>query len=58
MGKGMVRKLVSFPEELWEKVNDFRFSKRLPSENEAVRQLVQRGLEEDVSKTADASASR
>lgn len=40
-----VKKLVYLTEEQAEMISDFRFSKRLQSENEAIRQLIALGLE-------------
>lgn len=39
-----VKKLVYLTEELSQKIADFRFEKRIPSENEAVRQILDAGL--------------
>lgn len=40
-----VRKLVSLPKELAETIADFRFRKRINTESEAIRRLIERGLE-------------
>jgi hypothetical protein len=40
-----VKKLVRLTEEQEKQIVDFRFSKRLASENEAIRQLIALGLE-------------
>jgi metal-responsive CopG/Arc/MetJ family transcriptional regulator len=39
-----VRKLVSIPRELWAKIEDYRFDKRMKSESEAMRTLIEVGL--------------
>lgn len=41
----MVRKVLLMPATLVEQVTDFRFSRRLDSEAEALRQLIEKGLE-------------
>ncbi|MBK1837333.1 hypothetical protein JHL17_07895 [Azospirillum sp. YIM B02556] len=38
------RKMVSLPSELWERVEDYRFSQRIRSEAEAIRKLIEHGL--------------
>jgi hypothetical protein len=40
----LIRKSITLPERLWAAVADFRFSHRLGSEAEAVRQLLKAGL--------------
>jgi hypothetical protein len=40
-----VKKLVHLTEEQAAKVNDFRYESRIPSDNEAIRQLIEAGLE-------------
>lgn len=40
-----VKKLVNLTDEQASAIADFRFSKRLHSENEAIRQLIELGLE-------------
>lgn len=40
-----VQKLIAMPRELAEKVSEYRYDNRLPSEAEAIRQLIQKGLE-------------
>lgn len=39
-----VRKLISLSEEQAQRVADYRFDARLKSENEAIRELIDRGL--------------
>jgi hypothetical protein len=39
-----VKKLVNLTEEQAKQISDYRFEKRLPSENEAIRLLIQLGL--------------
>lgn len=40
-----VRKLSYFSDEMAKAIDDFRYMQRIPSENEAIRQLINRGLE-------------
>jgi hypothetical protein len=40
-----VKKLVNFTDDQAKRIADFRFSRRIASENEAIRQLVEGGLE-------------
>jgi len=40
-----VRKIVSLPKELWEEVSDYRFDNRLGTEADALRRLIQLGLD-------------
>ena len=40
-----VKKLVNLTEDQARRVSEFRFDQRLPSENEAVRRLIELGLE-------------
>lgn len=39
--------LVTFPNEMLEKIDDFQFNKRIKNRNEAIRQLVKKGLNEN-----------
>jgi hypothetical protein len=39
-----IRKVITLLPELWAEVADYRFGNRLPSEAEAVRQLLRAGL--------------
>lgn len=39
-----VQKLVAMPREMAEKIADYRFENRLKSEAEAIRRLIQLGL--------------
>jgi len=39
-----VKKLLSLTEDQARRVSEFRFDQRLPSENEAVRRLIELGL--------------
>jgi hypothetical protein len=43
--KDHVRKLVSLPPELAERVTDYRFERRLPSELAALRELIEKALD-------------
>lgn len=40
-----VRKMLSFKRPLWERIQDYRFSRRINAETEAVRRLIERGLD-------------
>lgn len=40
-----IKKLVNLTEEQAKRISDYRFEKRLPSENEAIRMLIQIGLD-------------
>jgi len=39
------RKSVTLPDSLWERVGQYRFFRQIPTEAEAVRQLLQAGVE-------------
>jgi hypothetical protein len=39
-----VKKLVALTAQMAEAIEDYRFSQRLPSEAEAIRRLIERGL--------------
>jgi Arc/MetJ-type ribon-helix-helix transcriptional regulator len=39
------RKIVSLPPDLEKAVDDFRFENRFPTESEAIRRLIELGLE-------------
>lgn len=43
--KDYVRKLVSLPPALAERVIDYRFRRRLPSETAAIRELLEKALD-------------
>lgn len=43
--KTTVRKLVAMPHELWNRVADYRFEYRLKTEAEAIRRLIELGLQ-------------
>ena len=45
-----VKKLVNLTEDQAKRISDFRFEKRLPSENEAIRILIELGLDASVVK--------
>ena len=38
------RKLLAIDDELLQRITDFRFEGRFPSESEAIRELIRRGL--------------
>lgn len=40
-----VRKTVSLPASLWQQIEDFQFENRIKRDAEAVRALIQHGLE-------------
>ncbi len=37
--------LITIPNELFEKIEDYKFENRVPNRSEAIRQLIERGLE-------------
>ena len=39
-----VKKLVNLTEELASRISSFRYEQRIPSENEAIRRLIEAGL--------------
>lgn len=39
--------LVTFPDELLEQIETYQFENRVPNRNEAIRQLVRKGLEKE-----------
>jgi hypothetical protein len=45
--KGYVRKLVSLPPALADRVVDYRFKHRIASETAALRELIERALDAD-----------
>ena len=40
-----VKKLVNLTDDQAQRINDFRYDNRIPSENEAIRQLIELGLQ-------------
>ncbi|WP_298222452.1 ribbon-helix-helix protein, CopG family [Acidocella sp.] len=41
----LVRKLVSLPPDLLAAIDDYRFANRVKTESEAIRRLIEQGLE-------------
>jgi hypothetical protein len=39
------RKSVTLPESMWNAIGEYRFYNRIPTEAEAIRQLIQKGLD-------------
>ena len=39
-----IKKVVGFDSELIERVRNYRFKQRIPTENEAIRRLIKAGL--------------
>ena len=39
------RKSVTLPDSMWKAIGEYRFYNRIPAEAEAIRQLIQRGLD-------------
>jgi hypothetical protein len=39
-----IKKLISLTEEQAQAISDYRFDARIPSENEAIRDLIEKGL--------------
>lgn len=48
----VARKSITLPQSMWDAVNDFRFAERIGSEAEAVRRLLQAGLDAEERKAA------
>ena len=46
-----VRKMLTFTDEQWEQVRKFRFANEIETENEAVRQLIDLGLQASKKRT-------
>lgn len=40
-----VKKLLAMSKDLWDKVDEYRWKNRIPSESEAMRELIEAGLE-------------
>lgn len=40
-----VRKVVNLPRDLWSRIEDYRFDNRIKTEADAMRQLIELGLE-------------
>lgn len=38
------------PDDLWRRVTDYRFKKRIPSSNEAINKLLEAGLKKEKKK--------
>jgi hypothetical protein len=57
-GKITVRKIFSLPDTLWAKIEDYRFEHRVKTESEAIRMLVEAGLEAGAPKTAPTRKAR
>jgi metal-responsive CopG/Arc/MetJ family transcriptional regulator len=51
-----VRKLVSLPRELASSVEDYRFERRIRTESEAIRRLIELGLRAAQSQSVEASS--
>jgi hypothetical protein len=49
-----VKKLVNLTEDQAERISTFRFENRIPSENEAIRRLIDAGLKTESSGKATA----
>jgi hypothetical protein len=41
----IIRKTVSLPASLWQRIEDFQFSARVKRDTEAVRRLIELGLQ-------------
>lgn len=41
------RKMVSLPDDMWQQIDDYRFSNRIHTEAEAIRRLIRAGLDLD-----------
>jgi hypothetical protein len=47
-----VRKTVSLPSGFWRRIEDFRFENRIKRETEAIRRLIELGLEAEARRKA------
>lgn len=45
MNEDKVRKLITIPDPLWERISAFRWSNRVGTETQALRLLLEKGLE-------------
>jgi len=45
------KKLLTLTPELAQRISDFRFARRIPSETEAIRQLIEAGLRAEESRS-------
>jgi hypothetical protein len=52
-----VRKLVSLPRDLVREIADYRFANRLNTEAEAIRRLIEAGLEAEGRRASDGGPS-
>jgi hypothetical protein len=50
----IIRKSVSVPESLWKRIDDYQFANRLKKESEAVRRLLELGLQAAEAAATDA----
>lgn len=48
----VTRKSIALPDTLWDAVSDYRHGQHIPSEAEAVRRLVQAGLDAEAKRAA------
>jgi hypothetical protein len=46
----IIGKTVRLPAHIWAKIDDYRFSNRINKETEAIRRLIERGLEMETNK--------
>lgn len=49
----IVRKTVSLPASVWRQIEDFQFGNRLKRETEAIRRLIDLGLDAASAKASD-----
>jgi metal-responsive CopG/Arc/MetJ family transcriptional regulator len=45
--------LLTLPEELFKKIEDYRFDNRIGSRSEAVRQLIEKGLKDKIKRKSN-----
>jgi hypothetical protein len=53
-----IRKTISLPLKLWKRIEDFQFSARVKRDTEAVRRLIEMGLQAYADERAKKSADR
>lgn len=58
-GDSPIRKMVVVPPAMWAEISDYRFAEKMDTETEAIRRLIERGLDaERARKSASGSDPR
>lgn len=52
------RQVFSMPEDLKGKIEDYRFAQRIGSESEAIRRLIEAGLQTEAARAAEGTEGR